>query len=181
MDTGFLPSSEAPKVPEQPVVEAGSLQPASEATPAILEQQPFDEAKLESEVVQVQTPPADSATDDHVTDDALAATAVAAIAVPPDKVAEDVQKILEDGLEEAIVTMPEEAKQRFLQKGKEIGTIVADMVRQYKVEVKRVLHLLKEWLTTIPGINRFFLEKEAKIKTDKILELERVRHEAVPA
>ena len=55
------------------------------------------------------------------------------------------------------------------------------MVRQYKVEVKRVLTMLKDWLTSIPGVNRFFLEQEAKIKTDRILELEHKRHEAAPA
>jgi hypothetical protein len=77
--------------------------------------------------------------------------------------------------------MPEDAKQRFWQKGKEIGALVADMVRHYKVEVKRVLHLLKEWLISIPGVNRFFLEQEAKIKTDRILDLERQRHEGAPA
>lgn len=182
MDSGFLSSSEAPKVPEQasaPV--APELVPQGSPVIAV-EQQPFSEAKLESEAVQVQAAPAViAAPAAPAVQVVVAAPAEAVIAVPPDKVSEDVQKILEDGLEEAIVTMPEEAKQRFLQKGREIGTIVADMVRQYKVEVKRVLHMLKDWLTTIPGINRFFLEKEAKIKTDRILELERVRHEAVPA
>jgi hypothetical protein len=179
MDTGFLSSSEAPKASEsQPVVAPPELTPSfSTPTP---EQAGFIETKLETETAQTRAL-AEITAHDPVADTQLAAVPVApTIAVAPDQVVVDVQKILEDGLEEAIVTMPEEAKQRFLQKGKEIGTIVADMVRRYKVEVKRVLHLLKDWLTTIPGVNRFFLEKEAKIKTDRILELERVRHAAAP-
>lgn len=181
MDSGFLSSSsETPKVPEQvPVSLTPETQQAQAPLPAV-EQKVFAETKLELEAVQTR-PAVQVVAQEPPADQAVGVPAPAAIAVPPDKVSEDVQKILEDGLEEAIVTMPEEAKQRFLQKGKEIGTILADMVRHYKVEVKRVLSMLKEWLTAIPGINKFFLEKEAKIKTDRILELERLRHEAAPA
>lgn len=180
MDSGFLSSSEAPKAPEQqPVVAPPELAPSVPSAP--VEQAGFSETRLESETVYVQ-PAAEITALEPPAEAQLAATPVApAIAVPPDQIAQDVQKILEDNLEEAIVTMPEEAKQRFLQKGKEIGSIVADMVRRYKVEVKRVLSLLKDWLTTIPGVSRFFLEQEAKIKTDRILELEHLRHETVPA
>lgn len=180
MDSGFLSSStETPKVPEQtPVNTVPEVVP--QVSQPIVELQPFDEAKLESEAAQMQGS-VQIVAQEPANDPATVAVPAAVIAVPPDKVAEDVQQILEDGLEEAIITMPEDAKQRFLEKGKQIGTIVSDMVRRYKVEVKRVLNMLKEWLTAIPGINKFFLEKEAKIKTDRILELERVQHEAVPA
>jgi hypothetical protein len=32
----------------------------------------------------------------------------------------------------------------------------------------KVLTIIKKWLQTIPGISKFFIEQEAKIKTDKI-------------
>lgn len=181
MDSGFLSSTEAPKGPEQPPIaqEVVPETPPIGVPAPVVEQQPSPEVRIES--ATVYAPPVDITAHQPAEIQSTAAPVAPAIAVAPDKIADDVQKILEDGLEEAIVTMPEEAKQRFLQKGKEIGTILADMVRRYKVEVKRVLSLLKEWLTTIPGINRFFLEKEAKIKTDRILELERIQHEAAPA
>lgn len=193
MDSGFLsstsPTPEAPKAPELAVTPAPEVAPVPMPVPEQVVQVPVitpsveqtvGEPALESVATQERTPVVVAPS--QPTDQQLAATPVApTIATPPDKVAEDVQKILTSGLEEALAPMPEEAKQRFLQKGKEIGAIIADMVRQYKVEVKRVFTLLKEWLTTIPGVNRFFLEQEAKIKTDSILELERVRHEAVPA
>ena len=51
------------------------------------------------------------------------------------------------------------------------------MVRGFRVKVKRVLELIYEWLKTIPGVNKFFLEQEAKIKTDEIMELEKVLKE----
>ena len=102
--------------------------------------------------------------------------------VQDDVVMMGIQAILRDNLGEATAAMPEEAKTRFWAKAQEIGVVVADMVRQYKVEVKRVLHLLVEWLHTIPGVNKFFLEQEAKLKTDRILQFEQEQHAApVPA
>lgn len=179
MDSGFLSSSEAPKAPESSSV-ASAAESLSVTPAAPMETSPSPEGVLESEAVHAQA--ASAITAPEPADAALAMTPTAAdVTTPPDEVAEDVQKILEDGLEEAVVAMSADAKERFFQKGKEIGALVAEMVRTYKVEVKRVLRMLKEWLTTIPGVNRFFLEQEAKIKTDRILELERVRHEGVPA
>ena len=40
-----------------------------------------------------------------------------------------------------------------------------------KLKVKKVVNLIKKWLTMIPGVNKFFLEQEAKIKTDEIVKL----------
>jgi hypothetical protein len=37
------------------------------------------------------------------------------------------------------------------------------------VSTKKIFVLIRAWLKIIPGVNRFFLEQEAKIKTDKIL------------
>ena len=51
------------------------------------------------------------------------------------------------------------------------------MVRAYKVKVRDVVHLIREWLLVIPGVNAFFLEQEAKIKTDRILQYEQLYHD----
>ncbi len=183
MDSGFLSgvSSETPHVPEQPVAQARPEMPVAAVT---VESAPITpEARLESESVQTANVASVVIASPEAAQEAqlTASPTATAIAVPPDKVAEEVDAILKENLDEAITAMPEEAKQRFWQKGKELSVILADMVRRYKVEVKHVLTLLKNWLTSIPGVNRFFLEQEAKIKTDRILELEQKRHEAVPA
>ena len=44
-------------------------------------------------------------------------------------------------------------------------------MKSTKVKVKKILKLILEWLRILPGINRFFLEQEAKIKTDRIIQL----------
>lgn len=94
-----------------------------------------------------------------------------------DEVYTEVEKIVEDGLGPFVETMEPNAKERFLKKGREITAIIAGMVRSMHIKTKDVFRLLKEWLLTIPGVNKFFLEQEVKIKTDRIVELDRVRRE----
>lgn len=94
-----------------------------------------------------------------------------------DDVYEEVEKIVEDGLGAFVETMEPSARERFLKKGRDVTAIIAGMVRSMHIKTKEVFRLLKEWLLTIPGVNKFFLEQEVKIKTDRILELDRVRRE----
>jgi len=81
-----------------------------------------------------------------------------------------VEKILEKDLGDIYFKMPEEAKQKFKVKGEEISLKIEEMIEAGKAIARKILTLIKVWLQTIPGVNRFFLEQEAKIKTDKIME-----------
>ena len=101
------------------------------------------------------------------------------VVIPKDDVTIEVEKILEQGLQKYFQTMPEPAQVRFRQKGVEVADKIAHMVRSFHITIKTVLRLIRDWLMTIPGVNKFFLEQEAKIKTDQILELEHVRRETV--
>lgn len=82
-----------------------------------------------------------------------------------------VEKIMEEGLGALYASLPDDAKPKFKQKGEQAATEISVMVRTLSVKVKRVLELLRDWLLTIPNVNRFFLEQDAKIKTDRIVEL----------
>lgn len=88
-----------------------------------------------------------------------------------DEVTMEVEKILEDGLGPFYASLPEHARPLFRQKGEQAATEISSMVRSLHVQVKRVLELIYIWLKTIPGVNKFFLEQEAKIKTDRIVQL----------
>ena len=179
-DSGFLPEVPSTETPISPEIVA-PFQPAeAPSTPMVAIEQTAQESARETEVVQTAPVVVVAPMTEPVVE-VQPVTEPVVTAVAQDEVAVDVEKIMVDGLDEALATMPDDAKQRFLQKGKEIGVLIADMVRQYKVEVKQVLRLLKEWLTTIPGVNKFFLEQDAKIKTDRILELEETRHVALAA
>jgi hypothetical protein len=88
-----------------------------------------------------------------------------------DPVVAEVEKILEDGLGPYFSSLPPEAQPVFKKKGEEVAAQLSEMVRTFRFNVRRALQLISDWLKTIPGVNKLFLEQEAKIKTDRILAL----------
>jgi hypothetical protein len=90
---------------------------------------------------------------------------------PKDFATLEVEKILEEGLGKLYLSLPESAKPKFKQKGELAAREISAMVRGAKLQFKRALELIRDWLLTIPKVNRFFLEQEAKIKVDRLREL----------
>lgn len=82
-----------------------------------------------------------------------------------------VEAILEEDLGDAFRKMTPEMQAKFRKEGERITAVIVEMVRNAKVNARLVLNMLARWLKMIPGVNRFFLTQEAKIKTDKILKL----------
>lgn len=82
-----------------------------------------------------------------------------------------VEKIMEDGLGDAYQALTPVQKQEFKIKGEHTAIEIRTLLRAGKVKIKKIFVLLLEWLKMLPGINRFFLEQEAKIKADKIITL----------
>lgn len=80
-----------------------------------------------------------------------------------------IEDIMADGLGDAFKAMTSEQQQTFKIKGEEVARTIDDLTRRFKLTAKKVLHLIRDWLKLIPGVNKFFLEQEAKIKTDDIL------------
>jgi len=80
-----------------------------------------------------------------------------------------IERVLEDNLVDVYLSMPPEARARFRAEGEALALRLRAMIEQAKVRAKEVLHLILRWLKIIPGISRYFLEQEAKIKTDKIV------------
>lgn len=172
MANGFLP--EQPVIPpsfEVPPIapeEESGLEADENAREQLAEtEETFLETEEANAPTTQTTPPAG----------AVAAPSEEVHAVKKDEVLVEVEKILEDGLGEYFDQLPENAKARFQTKGKEVASQIAIMVRGFHVQVKKVVLLIHNWLLTIPGVNKFFLEQEAKIKTDRILELEQIRRE----
>jgi hypothetical protein len=94
-----------------------------------------------------------------------------------DDVTLHVEKILEKDLGPLYATLPESAKPLFKKKGEEASDQIAGMLRSFRVEASRVIRLIRDWLLTIPNVNKFFLEQEAKLKTDGVLEYDAARRE----
>lgn len=85
-----------------------------------------------------------------------------------------VEAILEEGLDEYYMQMPPEMRQRFKEKGEETASKIIILLKKTKVKFGKILTLIKEWLKMIPGINRWFLRQQSKIKTD---ELKKIKQE----
>lgn len=81
-----------------------------------------------------------------------------------------VEKILEKDLGSIYFKMPSENKKNFKIKGEEISLKIEEMIETGKAVARKILALIRSWLQMIPGVNRFFLEQEAKIKTDMIID-----------
>ena len=94
-----------------------------------------------------------------------------AVATPKDPAVQAVESILEEDLADTFKKMTPELQVKFRKEGERVTTLIVAMVRNAKVNARVVLQLISSWLKLIPGVNRFFLTQEAKIKTDKILKL----------
>ena len=81
----------------------------------------------------------------------------------------NVEKIMQDNLADIYKSLNPEQQIEFKKKGAEVSSKIEVMIDTFKVRAKNVLELIREWLKIIPGVNKFFLEQETKLKTDKIM------------
>ena len=81
------------------------------------------------------------------------------------------EKIMEEGLKDAFGAMTPIQKQEFKIKGEETALQIRQLLKSTRVKIKNIFKLLFEWLRLLPGINKFFLEQEAKIKSERIMSL----------
>ena len=88
-----------------------------------------------------------------------------------DKTTIQVEKIMETGLQDAYQEMSTVQKQEFKIKGEKTALEIRNLLRAGKIKIKKIIKLLISWLRLLPGVNKFFLEQEAKIKADKIISL----------
>ncbi len=82
-----------------------------------------------------------------------------------------IEHILEDGLEDIYLHLPEAKRVEFKIAGEQTAKEINSLFDKAKVTAKKIVALIRRWLALIPGINRFFLEQMTKIKTDEILKL----------
>ena len=107
----------------------------------------------------------------------------AATPVPKAKKSETLERIediMEEDLKEVYSHLTPEKKQEFRKKGEETAEEIEGMLFRVKIHSKKVFGLLFGWLKIIPGVNRYFLKQEAKLKTDEIMDikedLDRAKH-----
>ncbi len=91
-----------------------------------------------------------------------------------DQLTIQVEKIMEEGLGEAYKELTPVQKEEFKIAGEKTAWEIRDLLRGAHVKLKKLFKIILKWLIMLPGINRFYLEQEAKIKADKIMALKRL-------
>jgi len=82
-----------------------------------------------------------------------------------------IEKVLAEGLEDVYLNMSLEKRKEFKTVGEQTAGKISELLEKGKVKVKKIIALIRKWLALIPGVNKFFLEQEAKIKADEIMKL----------
>ena len=106
------------------------------------------------------------------------------VAPPKDAFAVRIESVLSEDLTDVFLKMSPVQQAAFKQKGEETAGKIQAILASAKVNAKKILDLIRDWLKMIPGVNKFFLEQDAKIKTDRLMllaEEEKTRRESTLA
>ncbi len=82
-----------------------------------------------------------------------------------------VEAILEEDLEEIYGKLTPAVQQRFRLVGEQTTHQVAQLLAEMKIQIEKIIGLIRKWLALIPGVSKFFLEQATKIKMDKLMRL----------
>lgn len=86
---------------------------------------------------------------------------------------EKIEEILSEGLDDVFLGLPLKKQEEFKVEGEKAVAKINTLLNKAKINVEKIISIIKSWLSIIPKVNRFFLEQEAKIKTDKIIKLKK--------
>lgn len=158
-------------MPEKEPEDIFAFQGETPATPEgrveVRVEQPVEKRETRPEVAPVKEQPEvpvahETPTTQPVTNQALPVQAA-------DQRLIQVEKILAEGLEEIYKTLPSAEQQRFRIEGEKAAHEVATLMGQVKVRVQQIITVIRKWLSVLPGVNKYFIEQEAKIKAQRIL------------
>lgn len=90
---------------------------------------------------------------------------------PTAQVSQQVEQVMSEGLAETYQQLDPATKEKFKTAGEQTARQISVLLQETKVQVKKIIDLLLSWLRIIPGLNKHFIEQEAKIKADKLLSL----------
>lgn len=88
---------------------------------------------------------------------------------PKSTIRKEIEEILAQDLGELYKTLTPQQRTLFKLEGEKAAARIEEQVAKPRVKIKEILHIIREWLKLLPGVNKFFIEKEVKIKTERIL------------
>lgn len=92
-------------------------------------------------------------------------------AAPRAKLQKQVESVLSQGLSEIYLSLDPAKRAEFKKAGEKTAEKISRLLESAKINMRKIIALIKKWLMTIPGVNRYFLEQEAKIKADEIVKM----------
>lgn len=95
---------------------------------------------------------------------------------PRTGVLKQVESLLAEGLMQLYQSLPEARRAEFKRRGEEVANKITDMIIFGKEKVKEIWKLIGEWLRMVSGVNKYYLEQEIKIKTDRIMMFAQSEH-----
>ncbi len=84
---------------------------------------------------------------------------------------QEIENVLAEGLAELYRSLEPRAQAEFRAQGEATARELSSLIQRVKFTLSEVLKLIRQWLASVPGISRYFVEQTAKIKADKILKL----------
>lgn len=79
-----------------------------------------------------------------------------------------IEDILADGLGDYYTKLDPKDKEIFKQSGEQAAKEVNTLLQKAIIKIEEIVDIIKRWLGTVPGLNKFFIEQSAKIKADKV-------------
>lgn len=86
-----------------------------------------------------------------------------------------VENILEEDLVELYRQLTPEQRKQFKAEGERTARKIETLLRKAVVTVMEIIRLIRSWMRLLPGANVFFIEKEAKIKAERIIALKKTK------
>ncbi len=80
-----------------------------------------------------------------------------------------IESILASGLDDFFMHLSPPHQLAFKTEGETAALKIQEALHKPATRIKDIVRLIIDWLKGLPGINKFFLEQEAKIKADTIM------------
>ncbi len=84
-----------------------------------------------------------------------------------------IDDILSFGLSDIFLDLEPAKQQEFKKTGEVTVSKINALLNKANVNINKIVHLIKKWLGILPNANKYYLEQEAKIKADKIIQIKR--------
>ncbi|MDO8571326.1 MAG: hypothetical protein Q7R79_01475 [bacterium] len=81
----------------------------------------------------------------------------------------EIETVLEEDIDFLYKALSQKQRQQFRIEGERTAAKIEILMKQAVIKLVEIIKLIRSWLTLLPGVDRFFIEQEAKIKAERML------------